>query len=157
MHMIRHHVAFNDAAFLLPGQFMKDWPQRFADVAKQRFTSSLRDKDNVILAIPTGMRQALIGVRHGFSFGVLSSSHRGRTLLPDRSKLCSSHWSNQWLTSKTELRQGIVRKKPSPTLTDEVECDEVSIVAGHKGKPEEVKKKGGAAGADDSKGNADVA
>src|SRR5262249_11991763 len=23
----------------------------------------------------------------------------GRTLLPDRSKLCSSHWSNQWLTS----------------------------------------------------------
>jgi hypothetical protein len=39
-----------------------------------------------------------------------------------------------------QLRQGIVRKKPSPTLTDEVECDEVYIVAGHKGKPEEVKK-----------------
>jgi hypothetical protein len=38
-----------------------------------------------------------------FSFGVLSSSHRRSTLLPDRSKLCSSHWSNQWLTSKTEL------------------------------------------------------
>jgi hypothetical protein len=56
-----------------------------------------------------------------------------------------------------QLRQGIVRKKPSPTLTDEVECDEVYIVAGHKGKPEEVKKKGGAAGADDSKGNADAA
>src|SRR6266446_6924714 len=40
-----------------------------------------------------------------------------------------------------QLRQGIVRKKPSPMLTNEVECDEVSIVAGHKGKPEEVKKK----------------
>jgi hypothetical protein len=50
-----------------------------------------------------------------------------------------------------------VRKKPSPTLTDEVEYDEVYIVAGHKGKPEEVKKKGGAADADDSKGNADAA
>jgi hypothetical protein len=47
---------------------MKDWPQSFSDVAKQRFTSSLWDKDDVILAIPTGMRQALIGVRHGFSF-----------------------------------------------------------------------------------------
>src|SRR6266581_1487478 len=57
----------------------------------------------------------------------------------------------------TQLRQGIVRKKPSPILTDEVECDEVYIVAGHKGKPDEVKKKGGAAGADDSKGNADAA
>ena len=56
-----------------------------------------------------------------------------------------------------QLRQGIVRKKPSPTLTDEVECDEVSIVAGHKGKPDEVEKKGGTVGADDSKGNADAA
>jgi predicted RecB family endonuclease len=40
-----------------------------------------------------------------------------------------------------------------PTLTDEVECDEVYIVAGHKGKPEAVVKKGGAAGADASRGN----
>src|SRR5215831_18221172 len=56
-----------------------------------------------------------------------------------------------------QLRQGIVRKKPSPTFTDAVECDEVYIVAGHKGKPEAVEKKGGAAGADDSKGNAAAA
>ena len=49
----------------------------------------------------------------------------------------------QQMTS--QLRQGIVRKKPSPTLTDEVECDEVYIVAGHKGKPDKVEKKGGAA------------
>ena len=46
-----------------------------------------------------------------------------------------------------QLRQGIVAKKPSPTLTAEVECDEVYLVAGHKGKPEEVAKKGGADGA----------
>src|SRR5262245_63254648 len=72
-------------------------------MAKQAFPLSLWDKDSVILAMPTGMRQALIGVCHGCSFGGLSSSHRGRTLLRDRSKLCSSHWSNQWLTSNTEL------------------------------------------------------
>ena len=41
-----------------------------------------------------------------------------------------------------QLRRGMVAKKPSPTLTDEVECDEVSIVAGHTGKPDEVAKKG---------------
>jgi DNA-binding transcriptional regulator LsrR (DeoR family) len=61
----------------------------------------------------------------------------------------------QQMTS--QLRQGIVRKKPAPTLTDEVECDEVSIVAGHKGQPEAVVKKGGAAGGDDSRGNVDAA
>ena len=53
----------------------------------------------------------------------------------------------------SQLRQGIVSKKPSPTLRDEVECDEVYIVAGHKGKPEEVVKKGGKGGAEDSKAN----
>jgi len=57
----------------------------------------------------------------------------------------------------SQLRQGIVLQKPSPTFTDEVECDEVYIVAGHKGKPEAVVKKGGAAGGDASRGNADVA
>ena len=29
---------------------------------------------------------------------MLSSSHFGRILLPERSKLFKSHWSNQWLT-----------------------------------------------------------
>jgi hypothetical protein len=53
-----------------------------------------------------------------------------------------------------QLRQGIVVKQPSPPLTDEVECDEVYIVAGHKGKPDQVVKKGGAAGADGSRANA---
>src|SRR5215510_4414286 len=76
-----------------------------AHTATQGFPSSPWDEDNGILAMPTGMRQAVIGVRPGFSCGVLASSYRRRTLLPDRSKLCSSHWSNQWHASKTELRQ----------------------------------------------------
>lgn len=39
------------------------------------------------------------------------------------------------------LRTGLVENKPEPELTGEVECDEVYVVAGHKGKPESVKKK----------------
>lgn len=41
-----------------------------------------------------------------------------------------------------QLRQAVHDKRPDVTLSGEVECDEVYIVAGHKGCPEEVKKKG---------------
>jgi hypothetical protein len=40
----------------------------------------------------------------------------------------------------TVLRSGIVDKKPEIKLSGEVECDEVYIVAGHKGHPDAVKK-----------------
>ena len=40
-----------------------------------------------------------------------------------------------------QLRQGIVDRRPPATLSGEVECDEVYVVAGHKGHPEAVKKK----------------
>jgi hypothetical protein len=43
-----------------------------------------------------------------------------------------------------QLRQGIVDTQPTVQLEGEVECDEVYIVAGHKGHPEAVKKKGSA-------------
>jgi transposase-like protein len=41
----------------------------------------------------------------------------------------------------SQLREGIVRLKPEVVLSGEVECDEVYVVAGHKGQPEAVKKK----------------
>jgi transposase-like protein len=41
----------------------------------------------------------------------------------------------------SQLREGIVARKPEVTLAGEVECDEVYVVAGHKGHPEAVKKK----------------
>jgi hypothetical protein len=44
------------------------------------------------------------------------------------------------------LRQGIVDRRPPVALSGEVECDEVDVVAGHKGHPEAVKKKGGSGG-----------
>jgi hypothetical protein len=46
----------------------------------------------------------------------------------------------QWMT--TQLREGIVRRKPEVVLSGEVECDEAYVVAGHKGHPEAVRKKG---------------
>ena len=39
-----------------------------------------------------------------------------------------------------QLRSGIVNKRPAVVLEDEVECDEVYVVAGHKSQPEAVKK-----------------
>jgi transposase-like protein len=40
------------------------------------------------------------------------------------------------------LRQGVVDRRPAVVLSGEVECDEVYVVAGHKGYPEAVAKKG---------------
>jgi transposase-like protein len=42
----------------------------------------------------------------------------------------------------SRLREGIVERKPEVVLSGEVECDEVYVVAGHKGHPEAVRKKG---------------
>ena len=46
-----------------------------------------------------------------------------------------------------QLRQGIVDRRPAASLEGEVECDEVYVVAGHKGNPAAVEKKGEPAGA----------
>lgn len=48
----------------------------------------------------------------------------------------------------TQSREGIVQRKPEATLAGEVECDELYVVAGHKGSPEAVRKKGGSPAAD---------
>src|SRR5215217_4852663 len=45
-----------------------------------------------------------------------------------------------------QLRSGLVAKTPLVRLEDEVEIDEVYVVAGHKGQPEAVAKGGGSAG-----------
>ena len=47
----------------------------------------------------------------------------------------------QQMTS--QLRSGIALNKPEVQLSGAVECDEVYVIAGHKGKPEVVKKKVG--------------
>ncbi len=52
----------------------------------------------------------------------------------------------------TQLRQVMVNQKPEVQLSSTVECDEVSVTAGHKGHPEAVPKKGGRDGGGSSKG-----
>ena len=46
----------------------------------------------------------------------------------------------------SQLREGIVARKPEVQLGGEVECDEAYVVAGHKGHPAAVAKKGGSVG-----------
>jgi len=46
-----------------------------------------------------------------------------------------------------QLRAGLVAKVPAVELKGEVEIDEVYVVAGHKGQPEEVAKRGGSGAA----------
>ena len=46
-----------------------------------------------------------------------------------------------------QLRRGLVAKTPEVTLEGEVEIDEIYVVAGHKGQPDEVAKRGGSGAA----------
>jgi transposase-like protein len=48
-----------------------------------------------------------------------------------------------------QLRNGLLAKAPEVSLAGEVEIDEVYVVAGHKGQPAEVAKRGGPGGAAD--------
>jgi len=50
-------------------------------------------------------------------------------------------------TMTEQLRRGLVAKAPEVTLEGEVEIDEVYVVAGHKGQPAAVAKRGGSGAA----------
>ena len=62
-------------------------------------------------------------------------------------ELCLSASDVQAMTE--QLRRGLVAKAPKVRLAGEVEIDEVYVVAGHKGQPAAVAKRGGSAGAAD--------
>jgi hypothetical protein len=44
----------------LAGQLMKDWPQLTTNLPKQLLPATFGHKDNMVLAIPARMRQAVI-------------------------------------------------------------------------------------------------
>ena len=48
----------------------------------------------------------------------------------------------------TQLREGVVQRQPEVALSGAVECDEVYMVAGHKGNPQAVRKTGERGAAD---------
>ena len=93
MDLLGHDMARDDLTLFLAGQCVEDRAQRLPDLPLQLLPPSLGNKDDVILAIPSGMRQALITVFHESAFGLLikppeedysrigqtSSSHTGRT------------------------------------------------------------------------------
>ena len=56
----------------------------------------------------------------------------------------------------TQLREGIVQHKAPVRLEGEVECDEVYLIADHKGPPEAVKKNADADDAIDSEADEDA-
>jgi len=56
-----------------------------------------------------------------------------------------------------QLRSGLVAKTPVVELTGEVETDEVYVVAGHKGQPAAVAKRGGSGGVAGWQARRDVA
>jgi transposase-like protein len=56
-----------------------------------------------------------------------------------------------------QLREGLGAQQSTATLSGEVACAEVSLVAGHKGTPAAVAKQGDADGADGSRASADGA
>src|SRR5208337_2403092 len=60
-------------------------------------------------------------------------------------------------TRTGHLRKGLVARTPAVKLQGEVEIDEVYVVAGHKGQPAEVVKRGGRHGAVGCKAHPDGA
>jgi hypothetical protein len=56
-----------------------------------------------------------------------------------------------------QLRQGLVATAPEVELAGEVEIDEVYVVAGHKGQPAAVAKRGGSGAGEGWKARRDVA
>ena len=55
--------------------------------------------------------------------------------------------ASDMLAMTEQLRHGLVAKTPAVKLRGEVEIDEVYVVAGHKGQPKEVAKRGGSGAA----------
>ena len=58
--MIGPHLSLDDAACLLAGQLMKDWPELTTNRSTQLRPATFGPKDNMGLAMPARMRQALL-------------------------------------------------------------------------------------------------
>jgi len=100
--VVRHQMPVRRAALFLAGQLVEAGPHVFPKFPRQHLPAPLGDEHEVMLAIPLGMGQALIRTQSLLQVS-LSSSHRRRILLQERSKLFESHGSNQWITLKRDL------------------------------------------------------
>jgi len=75
VYVIGHHMSLEDAAFLLPCQLMENRSERAANTPKQCLAAPFGHEYNMILAIPTSLRQPLIHIRYKVLFWLGSSSH----------------------------------------------------------------------------------
>ena len=101
--VIGHDMPLDNLTLFLARQRMEDRSQLPSHLAIQLPSPSFRDKNYVILALPAGMRQALIAVFHDVLLWLPHQAPAGGLLL-DRSNLFKSHWSNQWLTLLLQLK-----------------------------------------------------
>jgi hypothetical protein len=85
-------------AFLLPGQRVEDYTKLPACLPEDGLPTPFGHENYVILGSPISN-----GIGSGKALPLnppprWSSSHLRTILLPERSNLFQSHWSNQWLT-----------------------------------------------------------
>jgi hypothetical protein len=102
MNMIRHDMALANLTLFLARQRVEDRSPVPPNLSIQLPPPSLGDKHHVILALPARMRQALIIVFPDVLLWLPPQASAGG-LLPYRSNLFKSHWSNQWLTLLLQL------------------------------------------------------
>jgi transposase-like protein len=93
-----------------------------------------RSFDDLSLSVFSGHHQPLKVWMHGLYLMSLNLSN-----LQIANELGLNKNDAQRMTE--QLRMNVCLKKPEVKLTGEIECDEVYVVAGHKGKPDQVKKK----------------
>lgn len=95
-----------------------------------------RDFDDLTLSVFSGHHQPLKVWMHCLYLMSLNLSNRQIAQELGINKDDAQNMTQQ-------LRETISAKRPAVTLEGEVECDEVYVVAGHKGNTEAVKKKAG--------------
>src|SRR5262249_62407214 len=96
-------MPFNDLAFFLPCQFTEDRSKFLAQASKQLLASSFGHKDDVIFAIPLRVGQARSVLGHKVLRWIRPIKPPGENLLPERSKLFKSHWSNPLVSTQVKL------------------------------------------------------
>lgn len=83
-------MSVNDPTLLLPGQRMNNRSERLPHVPKEGFTPPFGHEDDLILAIPPGMGQALIGFGPGVLLGWAHQATWGERYCRN-AQSCSSH------------------------------------------------------------------
>jgi hypothetical protein len=102
---IGHDMALDKLTLFLARQRVAEGSQVPPNLSIPLPPPSLRDNHHGILALPAGMRHALVLVFPDVLLWVPHQASAGG-LLPDRATLFKPHWSNQWLTLPLQLSVG---------------------------------------------------